>query len=98
MMRYVISFCCFVVALRAANIAPSALRTEYRTNPLGLDVTQPRLSWEVVARPVTLHGARQTAYRILVASSADRLTPGAAETLVLRRRGLKPHYANRLCR
>ena len=46
-------------------LAPANLRCEYRTDPLGIDVKAPRLSWEVVD---PRRGAAQTAYRILVAS------------------------------
>jgi alpha-L-rhamnosidase len=46
------------------------LRTEYLTNPLGIDETHPRFSWWIDdPRP----GARQTAYRVRVASSPDHL-------------------------
>ena len=46
------------------------LRCEYRVDPLGIGVTQPRLSWEMSdAR----RGAAQTAYQILVASSREKL-------------------------
>jgi alpha-L-rhamnosidase len=50
--------------------APSGLRCEYFTNPLGIDEPQPRLSW-LVNDP--RRGARQTAYEILVAASAEAL-------------------------
>jgi alpha-L-rhamnosidase len=51
------------------------LRCEYRVNPLGIDVAQPRLSWEMTdAR----RGAKQTAYQILVADSAEKLAAGEA--------------------
>jgi hypothetical protein len=46
------------------------LRCEYRVNPLGVDTTQPRLSWEIHD---SRRGAKQTAYQILVASSSDKL-------------------------
>ena len=39
---------------------------EYFTNPIGLDVRRPRLSWQVGA---SHRGARQTAFRILVSSN-----------------------------
>ena len=42
------------------------LRCESRTDPLGLDVAQPRLSW---VNSSSERGARQTAYQILVAST-----------------------------
>jgi alpha-L-rhamnosidase len=46
------------------------LRCEYLTNPLGIEEAKPRLSWQMRdAR----RGARQTAYQILVASSAQLL-------------------------
>ena len=42
------------------------LRCEYLNDPLGIDVSQPRLSWQVIS---SVRGERQSAYRILVASS-----------------------------
>jgi alpha-L-rhamnosidase len=44
----------------------SHLICEYRTNPLGIDVLRPRLSWRLQS---DRRGARQTAYRILAAPS-----------------------------
>ena len=44
--------------------------------PLGIDERQPRLSWKLDADH---RGARQTAYRILVASSAEKLASGEAD-------------------
>ena len=49
------------------------LRCEYHTAPLGIDVTQPRLSWVVRADQ---RGWRQTGYQILVASSQKELEQG----------------------
>ncbi len=54
----------------AANTTVSHLRCEYLENPIGIDVTQPRLSWEVVSRA---RGQRQTAYQVLVAGSETGL-------------------------
>jgi hypothetical protein len=45
------------------------LRCEYRVNPLGVDVPAPRLSWIMVTPEIGRRGARQTSYRVLVASS-----------------------------
>jgi alpha-L-rhamnosidase len=55
---------------QSASLAVDGLRCEYRTNPVGLDVTAPRLSWTLSSER---RGERQTAYQILVASSPDRL-------------------------
>jgi alpha-L-rhamnosidase len=46
------------------------LRTEYLPNPEGIEATQPRLQWQLAS---TQRGQKQTAYRILVASSAEAL-------------------------
>lgn len=46
------------------------LRCEYLTNPIGIDITQPRLSWQIISENMN---AKQTAYRILVAQSLDAL-------------------------
>jgi alpha-L-rhamnosidase len=49
---------------------PTHLRTEYQVDPLGLDETEPRFSWLIGDER---RGARQIAYRVLVASSAEEL-------------------------
>jgi alpha-L-rhamnosidase len=41
-------------------------RCEYQETPMGLEVTNPRLSWQMKA---TTRGAKQTAYQILVADN-----------------------------
>jgi alpha-L-rhamnosidase len=51
-------------------LTPHRLTCEYFMNPIGLDVSQPRLSWQAAA---TGRGARQTAYQILVAENPARL-------------------------
>src|SRR5262249_39963520 len=67
------------VAPRAGAAPPlgaTALRAAYLANPLGIDDTHPSLSWQLDSQT---DGARQTAYRILVASAPSRLTPGHAD-------------------
>src|SRR5579871_6845099 len=53
-----------------ATLNPRHLRTEYLTNPLGIDDPSPRLSWIVESER---RGDRQTGYRILVSSSLENL-------------------------
>lgn len=48
----------------------TGLRTEYLPNPLGIDSVAPRLQWRLESSE---RGARQTAYRVLVASSLKQL-------------------------
>lgn len=53
-----------------AQQAPHKLRYEYGDIRLGTGVRKPRLGWQLAS---TQAGARQTAYQILVASSAEAL-------------------------
>src|SRR4026209_2169700 len=52
------------------------LTCEYRTNPLALDITTPRLSWRLQSER---RGAGQSAYRLLAAGDPDRLGEGQAD-------------------
>ncbi len=52
------------------------LRCEYLENPLGIDEVRPRLSWNIES---DRRGARQVAWRVRVASSADHLARGEAD-------------------
>ncbi|MGB2967943.1 MAG: glycoside hydrolase family 78 protein, partial [Phycisphaerae bacterium] len=58
------------------GLAPARLRCEYHTNPLGIDVAAPRLSWIVES---DRRGARQTACQVLVASSEENLAAGKGD-------------------
>src|SRR5438309_274381 len=60
----------------AASVRPAQLRCEYRRNPQGIDVVDPRLSWELTAADAKIRGQRQTAYRVVAASSAKLLGAG----------------------
>lgn len=55
---------------RETDLTVKNLRCEYLGNPLGIDVTRPRLSWVLESAK---RGQMQTAYRILVASSKENL-------------------------
>jgi len=64
-----------LLALASADAAPETarvedLRCEYHTAPLGIDATQPRLSWVV---RTDQRGWRQAQYQVLVASSQEKL-------------------------
>ena len=48
-------------------------RREYLQDPLGIDVKEPRLSWRLTAKDPAARGLHQSAYRILVSSSLQRL-------------------------
>ena len=59
--------------LPQSDIQPASLVCEYLTNPLGIDASQPRLSWKLESNKP---GQKQTAYQILVASSKQLLDAG----------------------
>ncbi|HRJ73205.1 MAG TPA: family 78 glycoside hydrolase catalytic domain, partial [Terrimicrobiaceae bacterium] len=52
----------------AAAAVPENLRAEYLSQPLGLDVARPALSWTIRSDDPDRRGLRQSAYRLLVAS------------------------------
>src|SRR6266851_10363202 len=58
------------------NNAPSHLQCEAMREPLGIDITTPRLSWQLQD---SRRGARQTGYEIRVASSAESLAQDHAD-------------------
>jgi alpha-L-rhamnosidase len=59
-----------LVAPLEAAMRPVSLKCEHAAEPLGVDVPQPALFWQVADDRV---GARQTAYQILVASTPELL-------------------------
>jgi alpha-L-rhamnosidase len=63
----------------AAAVRPNQLRCEYRADPLGIDIRKPRLSWILESTSRNDRGQMQTAYRIAVASTAQKLASGAAD-------------------
>ncbi len=59
-------------AQAASKLTPTNLRSEYLTEPRGLDAHAPRLSWILETSDANAIGQAQSAYRILVdASEAD---------------------------
>jgi len=54
----------------AAQVSLQNLKCEMLVNPLGIDATQPRLSWEILSPK---RNVAQTAYQILVASTTEKL-------------------------
>lgn len=65
---------CALTSLNAqAGVTVQHLRCEYAENPLGIDSTQPRLSWVLESNE---RAQRQTAYQVWVASSPEKLKAG----------------------
>lgn len=68
-----IAFVCVASALADTPLAVKNLRCEYKTDPLGIDVRKPRLSWELASAE---RGVLQTSYEIRVAASEAELAKG----------------------
>src|SRR5262245_24481996 len=56
-----------------SSLTPARLRCEALTDPLGIDVARPRLTWIVESDE---RGQRQTAFRVLVSSRREDLERG----------------------
>ena len=56
----------------ASSTLPAHLTCEYRINPVGIGVHQPRLSWKLQSGE---RGAKQTAYQIVVIETPDVSSP-----------------------
>lgn len=61
---------------RHAAVSLQNLRVELLNNPEGIDVLQPRLSWEILS---DRRSTEQTAYQILVASTKEKLAQNDAD-------------------
>ena len=55
---------CLSFLVNAQQLVVTNLRCESRSNPLGVDANQPKLSWQLQSKQQNI---LQTAYRILVA-------------------------------
>jgi alpha-L-rhamnosidase len=60
----------FVELESGTEITLQQLRCEYKTNPMGIDVRKPRLSWVLAS---TRRGVKQSAYQIRVMDGQDEL-------------------------
>jgi alpha-L-rhamnosidase len=68
----------FSLPVRTPELQVVNTTCEYLVNPLGLDVTSPRLGWKVIASK-NAFDQQQTAYQILVATSVEKLTENEAD-------------------
>ena len=77
--RLIFFICCLsfsAFAQHEKDIQLRNLRVEMLVNPKGIDATAPRFSWELAGAQ---RGLQQTAYEILIASSAENLNRGKAD-------------------
>ena len=71
MKRLIAGFLFSLLVVRAtAALQVAGLKCEYTVDPLGVDVAQPRLSWQLSSDE---QGQRQTAWQVLVASTREAL-------------------------
>ena len=67
---------CLTSPAQGGASGPMHLQVDNLTRPLGIDDTTPRFSWKLND---PAHGARQTAYRVLVATQQELLTDGKTD-------------------
>ncbi len=68
-----ISFCILLIPCFSQNLSVTGLRCEATKDPLGVDLANPRLSWELKS---SQRNVLQTAYRILVSDDLSLLNKG----------------------
>lgn len=68
-----------VAASGSCSVAVADLQCEYLSEPLGIDVRQPRLCWRLEATDPAARGQKQTAYQVLVASTKTLLDAGTGD-------------------
>ncbi|HKS41379.1 MAG TPA: glycoside hydrolase family 78 protein [Blastocatellia bacterium] len=64
------SFPIATFAQRSSHLAVVSLRCEYLVSPMAIETREPRLSWAIES---ATRGAKQTAYHLIVAGSANEL-------------------------
>jgi alpha-L-rhamnosidase len=71
----ILFLCCpqILLAQHSSDVQVTNLRTEYKVNPIGIDVLQPRLSWEIRS---DRRDVSQSAYQVRVAESIEELQAG----------------------
>jgi len=67
---------CFSSAQAQNKISVTNLQCEMLNNPEGIDVVQPRLSWQIKS---DVNDVKQTAYQIMVASTLENLNANKAD-------------------
>ena len=67
-------FFCALTTAAESPLSVTNLRCEYKTNPIGIDIAEPRFSWEVVS---SQRGTTQTAYQIRIALTEAQLAKSA---------------------
>src|SRR5678809_84869 len=61
---------CFLVQQLNAQVGIQNLRCEMLVDPLGIDIREPRLSWQLNSGQ---RNVQQTAYEIIVSSSKEKI-------------------------
>lgn len=67
------------LTLPVATMTPVSLRLDSLTNPVGIDQKTPHFSWKLKANSHDSKNLKQTAYRIIVASSDEKLNQNTGD-------------------
>ena len=69
----------FSCSVKNNEIKVTDLKCEYLTDPLGIDIKTPRLSWKLVALADNVYNKKQGAYQVLAASDPEKLSESDAD-------------------
>ncbi|MDR1865329.1 MAG: glycoside hydrolase family 78 protein [Bacteroidales bacterium] len=75
---FIVCATCIACEQQKGGLTPVELQCEYQTEPTGIDVPEPRFSWQLLD-PRHVRGQSQTAFHIMVASSPKRLATDKAD-------------------
>ncbi len=70
MKRIILALFLFSFLQADSQIRVTNLRCEMLVNPLGIDIKEPRFSWQIESN---IRGVKQTSYQLLVSSSKEKL-------------------------
>ncbi|MDX2442877.1 MAG: family 78 glycoside hydrolase catalytic domain [Bacteroidales bacterium] len=73
---FLLVFLCLATACKRDQISINELKCEYQSDPLGIDIPDPRLSWKLSS---PFQAQKQTAYQVLAASKLILLDPEKAD-------------------
>jgi alpha-L-rhamnosidase len=64
---------------QTASLKPVELKCEYRKNPAGIDIVEPRLSWQLAAVQAQARNLKQSAWRVVASATREEAAAGRGD-------------------
>ncbi|MGB5820663.1 MAG: glycoside hydrolase family 78 protein [Saonia sp.] len=87
----ILLFLCIAIQSYSQNLKPIKLVCEYLPNPMGMDIPNPRLSWQIKADTI-LNGIHQKEYRIQVSKESLNFNDPVWDSKIHSNRSLHIEY------